>query len=502
MLHSRRDLLGMLAAGAAARESASGATPERPNILFIYTDDHSYRTLSCYEGHYPWVKTPNFDKLASQGVRFTAAYVGAWCMPSRATLLTGKHQFAVESMRIEGPYPGSTYDPAQCPFWPKTFRDNGYVTAQIGKWHTGTDTGYGRDWDFQIVWNRPKYTETSQNYYFDQPITYQGGKTEVLKRYSTDQYTDWAVDFIRGNGRDKSKPWYLWLCFGAVHSPYQPAPRHLKELAGIDFETPADIFSPRPGKPDWAQKINQWEKDANGRPVSGKKSLTDWVRQYHQGVFGLDEALKRLMDVLEETGQRKNTLVMFTSDQGLAFGQHGFRGTKIAAYDANIRSPMVISMPGRVPEGKVCHTPVGGIDLVPTMFRFAGIKHPWQFQGQDLSPLLQDVNAKWDRPAMLCATGQTFGSDTNTIPAGEGVFHNGVPWYVLIRERKYKYVRPFIRDLEELYDLEKDPDELDNLAVKPAFKSTLRRMRGVALDELRRNKAGFVEKLPPIREVV
>jgi arylsulfatase A-like enzyme len=94
-------------------------------------------------------------------VRFTAAYNGAWCMPSRATMLTGHHQFGVESMRMEGPYPGCTYDPQQCPFWPKVFRANGYFTAQIGKWHTGTDTGYGRDWDFQLVWNRPKYTETS-----------------------------------------------------------------------------------------------------------------------------------------------------------------------------------------------------------------------------------------------------------------------------------------------------------------------------------------------------
>ncbi len=499
-------MLGMLAAGAAVRpkpalaQRKNAATPDRPNILFIYTDDHSYRTMSAYKDAYPWARTPNMDRLAGQGVRFTAAYVGAWCMPSRATLLTGKHQFAIQSMRMEGEYPGSAYDPAQCPFWPKTFRDNGYFTAQIGKWHTGTDTGYGRDWDYQIVWNRPKHPATSQNYYYHQPITYQGGKTEWLERYSTDQYTDWACDFIRGNGRDTSKPWYLWLCFGAVHSPYQPAQRHLKELAGIDFETPKDIFSPRPGKPDWAQKINHWDKDANGRPVSGGKSLTDWVRQYHQGVYALDEAMKRLMDVLDETDQRRNTLVMFTSDQGLAFGQHGFRGVKIAAYDANIRSPMVISMPGKIPEGRVCDAPVAGIDLVPTIFRFAGVKPPWQFQGRDLTPLLKNPDTKWDHPAMLCATGQKFGSDTNVIPEGDAVLHGGVPWYVLIRERKYKYVRPFVKDLEELYDLDNDPDELDNLAVKPAHKSTLHRMRGVAMSELRRNKAGFVDRLPPVRE--
>ncbi|MBL8229240.1 MAG: sulfatase-like hydrolase/transferase [Bryobacterales bacterium] len=401
---------------------------------------------------------------------------------------------------MEGSYPGSEYDPSKCPFWPKELRAKGYVTAQIGKWHTGTDTGFGRDWDYQLVWNRPKYTETSTHYYYDQPITHHGGKTEILKRYSTDQYTDWACDFIRGNGRDKNKPWYLWLCYGAVHGPYTPAQRHLQELAGIDLDTPKDIFPPRPGKPDWAQKISQWQKDANGRPVAGNRKFIDWVRQYHQGVFALDEAVKRLMEVLEETGQRKNTLVLFTSDQGLAFGQHGFRGTKIAAYDANVRSPLIFSMPGRIPENQVCKTPVSGVDLVPTMLRFAGVQPPWPMHGRDLTPLLRNPSARWDHPAMLVATGQKFGSDTNNIPQGEGAFHGGVPWYVMIRDRRYKYVRPLIEDLEELYDLDTDPEELDNLAIQPAHKQRLRQMRAQAISELRRTNCGFVDRMPRVRE--
>jgi arylsulfatase A-like enzyme len=500
MSMTRRRLLGSVAAGLAAKAKAAPATPDRPNILFIYTDDHSHRTLSCYQEAYPWVRTPNIDRLAARGVRFTAAYNGAWCMPSRATLLTGHYQHGVESMRMEGTYPGSEYDPQKCPFWPKELRRHGYVTAQIGKWHTGTDTGFGRDWDYQLVWNRPKYPDTSTHYYYDQPITYQGGKTEILKRYSTDQYTDWACDFIRGNGRDRNKPWYLWLCYGAVHGPYTPAERHLKELQGIDLDTPKDIFPPRPGKPDWAQKVNQWQKDANGRPVAGNRSFIDWVRQYHQGVYALDEAVKRLMDVLEETGQLKNTLVLFTSDQGLAFGQHGFRGTKVAAYDANIRSPLIFSMPGRIPEGRVCKTPVSGPDLVSTMLRFTGMKEPWQMHGRDLTPLLKDPEARWDHPAMMVATGRKYGSDTNVIPEGADAFHGEVPWYVMIRDRRYKYVRPLVRDFEELYDLDSDPEELDNLAMKPAHKSRLARMRAQAIVELRRTRCGFVDRMPAVKE--
>jgi arylsulfatase A-like enzyme len=497
---TRRNLLGTLGAGLAAPAMAAPVTPDQPNILFIYTDDHSHRTLSCYPEAYPWVRTPNIDRLAARGVRFTASYNGAWCMPSRATLLTGHYQHGVESMRMEGNYPGSTYDPQKCPFWPKELRRHGYVTAQIGKWHTGTDTGFGRDWDYQIVWNRPKYTDTSANYYYNQPITYHGGKTEVLKRYSTDQYTDWACDFIRGDGRDKNKPWYLWLCYGAVHGPYTPAERHLKELAGMDLDTPKDIFPPRPGKPDWAQKINQWQKDANGRPVAGGRSFIDWVRQYHQGVYALDEGVKRLMELLEETGQLKNTLVMFTSDQGLAFGQHGFRGTKVAAYDANIRSPLIFSMPGRIPENRVCRSPVSGADLVSTMLRFTGMKEPWQMHGRDLTPLLRNPDANWNHPALMVATGQKYGSDTNVIPQGQGAFHGDVPWYVMIRDRRYKYVRPLINDFEELYDLDNDPEELDNLAMKPAHKSRLAQMRTQAISELKRTRCGFADRMPAVRE--
>ena len=493
-------LLCLILGGVAARAAQAASGAERPNILFIYTDDHSYRTVSCYPEAYPWARTPTIDGLAREGMRFESAYIGTWCMPSRATLLTGHHQFGVESMRMEGPYPGSAYDPAQCPFWPRVFREHGYVTAQIGKWHTGVDTGYGRDWDFQIVWNRPKYTKTNQNYYYDQPITYQGGETKILKRYSTDQYTDWAVDFISGGDRDTTKPWYLWLCYGAVHSPYTPADRHLEDYPGIDVGTPADIFPPRPGKPDWAQTINFWEKGPDATPMWRDRTLTSWVRQYHQGVLAIDEGVKRLLATLDATGQRDNTLIVFTSDQGFAWGQHGFRH-KVAAYDSNIRSPFIVSMPGRIPKGTVCPTPIGGVDLVPTFFRFAGIDVPWEMHGHDLSPLLENPKAEWPHPMLLTATGRRYGSDTNVIPTGDAVIHSAVPWYVMLREGHYKYVRPLsANDLEELYDLRQDPDELNNLAVKPEHRNRLRRLRSAAITELQRTGSGFVDRMPPVRE--
>jgi arylsulfatase A-like enzyme len=479
--------------------SARGSSSP-PNILFIYTDDHSYRTVGCYPEAYPWVRTPNIDRLAREGMRFESAYIGTWCMPSRATLLTGHHQFAIESMRMEGPYPGSVYDSEQCPFWPRVFRQHGYFTAHIGKWHTGVDTGYGRDWDYQLVWNRPKYTDTSQNYYYDQPITYHGGETRILQRYSTDQYTDWAVDFIRGEDRDAGKPWYLWLCYGAVHGPYTPAERHKQQYAGVEVPTPADIFPPRPGKPDWQQEIDFWRRADDGTPMWRNRTLTSWTRQYHQGVLAIDEGIRKLLAALQETGQRQNTLIVFTSDQGFAWGQHGFRH-KVAAYDSNIRSPLIFSMPGRIASGTVCAVPVGGVDLVPTFFRFAGIEVPWEMHGQDLTPLLRDPQSNWPHPVLMTATGRRYGSDTDVIPTGNEVFHSAVPWYVMIRKGRYKYVRPLNgNDLEELYDLHSDPEELDNLAVKPEFQETLMQLRAEAIAQLHRHGAGFVDRMPPVRE--
>ncbi|MEA2069538.1 MAG: sulfatase-like hydrolase/transferase, partial [Verrucomicrobiota bacterium] len=197
-----------------------------PNILFIYTDDQTYKTVSCYPEAPDWVHTPNIDRLAARGIRFERCYPGAWCMPSRASALTGRFQHAVESMTLEGSYPSSTYDPAQCPFLPAELRRHGYHTAQIGKWHTGADAGYGRDWDFQMVWNRPLHPENSGHYFTDQIIAV-NGKERRVGGYATDNYTDWAVDYIRGEHRDSDKPWYLWLCYTAPHGPTTPAGRHL-----------------------------------------------------------------------------------------------------------------------------------------------------------------------------------------------------------------------------------------------------------------------------------
>jgi arylsulfatase A-like enzyme len=477
---------------------AASETPARPNILFIYADDHSPKTLSCYERAYPMAKTPHIDALAASGVRFQGAYLGSWCMPSRASLLTGHHPHAIESMRMEGPYPGSEYDPQQCRFWPAVFRQNGYQTAQIGKWHTGTDTGQGRDWDFQIVWNRPKNPENASRYYGPQ-VTEFNGEERIVEGYSTDNYTEWAIDYIRGKDRDADKPWYLWLCYGAIHGPTTPAPRHKGQYKDQTAEPPASIFGPRPGKPSYLDKTQAWSKGPDGDPVMtrGGKTYNQWLQQVNECMLAVDEGVGKLIEALRESGQLENTLIVYTSDQGFGNGEHGLR-QKVAPYDAAYCSPLIVSQPGTLPAGKFCRHTVNAPDVVVTFFAQAGIELPWKMHGRDFTPLLRDPeNAKWERPTLFEHTGRDYGSNVTKAVAGrKDAVHTDVPYYAALRQGRYKYVRYLAaNEPEELYDLEADPEELTNQAADPRRRSIVEQFRRLLLEELRHANAGFIDAM-------
>lgn len=498
---------------AAAAPADSRPADRRPNILLIYTDDQSHRTVSCYPEAYPWVRTPNIDRIARRGVRFSHAYIGTWCMPSRATQLTGHLQFGIETMRGSVTLSDKTgsYDPARCPFWPQAFRRGGYFTAQIGKWHTGADTGFGRDWDYQAVWNRPGHPDNVMHYYKDQLIEFNGQPARLVPGYSTDNYTRWAVDFIRGENRDRTKPWFLWLCYSSPHVPSVPADRDLDKYPDVRAPIPPDIYPPRPGKPEYAATRDEWEPGPDGRPqvkakkrtVDGKKSIDAWTRQYSQAVTAIDDGVGQVMKSLEESGQLENTLVVFTSDQGFAWGEHGFR-LKVAPYDATIRGPLIVSMPGTLPEGAVCPTAVGGHDLIPTFFAFAGLPLPWAMHGHDISPLLKNPAASWSHPLLLAQSGVIFGSETDTIPdpADPRFLYMGVPWWLSLVEGHTKYIRTLVAgEVEELYDLDADPQELHNLARDPNQRERVLRMRADLLAELKRTGAGMGGHLPPVAEL-
>lgn len=492
---------------------------DKPNILFFYTDDHSYRAVSAYPEAYDWVDTPNMDALAKTGIRFHHATIGTWCMPSRAALLTGKHSFGVETMRMTGKYPSSEYDPEICRFWPSVFRKNGYETVQIGKWHTGTDSGFGRDWDHQVVWNRPRYPENAGKYYYNQLIERDGGPPVKEPGYSTDNYTKWTIDYLKSRkDKEEKPPFYLWLCYGGVHGPFTPADRHRDAYPDAVVPDPADIYPPRDGKPTYSRTVEQWVKGDASEPVlargkskggiktNGKKTLTDWVRQVNQAVISLDEGIGKVMETLKEIGEYDNTLIIFTSDQGFAWGQHGFQ-VKKAPYDANIRSPMMISMPSRYPQGQVCPHPVGGVDLIPTIFSVAGIELPWDMHGHDLTPLLESPQrTDWKNPVLTVETGWQYGADTDVVPIATDeashmkLYARGVvPWWVSLVDGEWKYIRTLVPgEPEELYHLGNDPDELENLARNVEHRDRVKVMRAATIAELRRTGAKMVDTLPEV----
>ncbi len=484
--------------------------PKQPNILFIYADDQSYKTVGCYPEAWPWVRTPNIDALAQSGVRFHGAYLGGWCKPSRASLLTGRHPHGIQSMRMEGQYPGSTYDPKQCPFWPARFRAGGYHTAQIGKWHTGTDAGFGRDWDYQIVWNRPKHPANATAYYEKQLLAF-NGEEKWQDGYPADNYTKWAVDYVKGANRDKAKPWFLWLCYGSIHGPSIPAPRHKGMYRDAKVPLPADLLGPWPGKPDYLKNTLAWRKTADGRIVAGRTDakigdeagskateFTDWVRQVNECMPAVDEGVGALLAALKETGQLQNTLVIYTADQGFAMGEHGMR-MKVGPYDANYRSPLIASMPGTVAAGKTCRQTPNAPDLVATFFALSGVQPPGDLHGRDITPWLKDPATAKSYPCMYEHTGQHYGDDVPKMlkENPKEAIHSRVPWYTAVVHEGWKYIRYLQPGMpEEMYDLGADPEELTNLAGESKHADKLRQLRVALVAELKR--AGAPAAMVPL----
>ena len=473
----------------------------RPNILFIYTDDQSHRTLSCYaeEGARPWVRTPNIDRLAAEGVRFSAAYGASWCVPSRASVLTGLLSHSIPGVDLAGDAEekskrswatlGNAYDPDITPMWPEKLRESGYDTAMIGKWHLGQNAGHGRLWNHSVVWDQ---NLPEGDWYNDQELSIDGAPPEVVPGYSTDVYTDFAVDYV---SRERDKPWLLWLCYNAPHLPNTVHPDHRDEYRDGEVPVPEDIFGPRPDKPAYLRDRTMFRKTTDGSPRYGKRSLPDMVRGYNELVSSIDDGVGRLLETLEESGQLDNTLVVFTSDQGFAWGEQGF-AWKVGPYDACLRMPLIFRYPEKVAEGKVCHQPASLLDVIPTVLGFAELPLPWKMHGHDLRPHLSNPDRGEDRPVMMENFLSDFGDSTTPAVTGDRTAQ-GVPWWLMLRKGKLKYIRTLVPDeIEELYDLESDPGELHNLAVDPAHFDTVKEYRALLMAELERTDAKFIDTIP------
>jgi len=495
-----KPILALLIVAACSQVPAAAA---RPNILFIYTDDQSQRTLGCYrdEGAWPWVRTPNIDRLASEGVRFTTAYGASWCTPSRACVLTGLLPHGIQGMRLherrvkgrEWSVLGEGYDPEVARFWPEELRKAGYETAMIGKWHIGRNAGHGRLWDHSVVSDQ---NTAKGDWYNDPELGIDGAAPGVVRGYATDLYTRFATGFVK---RSHDKPWMLWLCYNAPHLPLNPHPRHRDQYTDAEVPVPADVFGPRPDKPAYMREFTMFRRAPDGSPLHGRKvPLPEAVRAYNRLASAVDDGVGELLRALEESGQLDRTLIVFTSDQGYAWGEHGF-AWKVGPYDACLRMPLIFRLPGRVACGAVCRQPASIVDLAPTLLGFAGVPLPWEMHGRDLRPLLSSPRASPDEPVLMEHFYSKFGAETDSGVTGDDIA-GGVPYWLFLRQGRYKYIRTLVPDeIEELYDLETDPRELTNLALDARHRATLEDFRSRLLAELDRTGAGCVNSLPPPR---
>lgn len=493
---------GTLMAGAVAIIAGGSLTScqkkeqKQYNIVYIMTDDHSFQTMSCYDVRY--TETPNLDRIAGEGVRFTNSFVAnSLSGPSRACMITGKHSCA-----------NGFYDNTNCVFdasqqtFPKLLQGAGYQTAVIGKWHLESlPTGFDH---WEIV--------PGQGDYYNPQFITQQNDTIQKHGYITDIITDDAIDWL-DNGRDKDKPFCLLVHHKAIHRNWMADTTHLSLFEDRTFPLPETFWDDWAGRPAAAAQEMSIFKDMDlaydlkavteetgktglGQAYSGMlerldpeqraawdrfyatviadfkardpkgRELAEWkfqryMRDYLKVVKSLDDNVGRLLDHLEEEGLLENTLVVYTSDQGFYMGEHGWFDKRFM-YEESMRTPLIMRLPDSFVrehglEPRDIPELVQNIDYAPTFLELAGAGIPDDIQGESLVPLLKGEHPDTWRRALYYHFYE--------YPAEHSVKrHYG------IRTDRYKLIH-FYYDIDEweLYDLQNDPNELHNLYGQPGY---------------------------------
>lgn len=481
---------------------------QRPNIVYIMTDDHTAQMMSCY-GNSP-VPTPNLDRIANEGVLFSESFVAnSLSGPSRACMLTGKHSHKNGFTNNEhGIFDGSQQT------MPKLLQKAGYQTALIGKWHlVSQPTGFHH---YEIL--------IGQGEYYNPTFLHQDGKSSVEEGYCTDVITDKSIKWLEQ--RDKEKPFILFVHHKACHRNWLPPMKYLREYEDVTFPLPDNFWDDYEGRqaakeqqmniasnhdmdliydnkvylPGDSSRLSSaylayanrldaelrqtyWQfydslsRDFYKSKPTGK-ALTEYkyqrfMRDYAKVTRSLDDNVGRLMDYLRTEGLLDNTLVVYTSDQGFYMGEHGWFDKRFM-YEESMRTPLVMRLPdGYKRRGQVGEM-VQNIDYAPTFLQMAGVPIPEDMQGQSLVPLLQEEKGprKW-RDALYYHFYE--------YPAEHMVKrHYGV------RTERYKLIH-FYNDIDtwELYDLQEDPSEMHNLYGHPDYKKIQKKLHK-KLNELRK----------------
>ena len=460
--------------------SLSAFGVERPNVLFIISDDLTATALSCYGNTV--CKTPNIDRLASQGTRFTKAYCqGTYCGPSRASFMSGYYPHAIKMLGYGSPRPAI----GERATWAQHFKNNGYHTARVSKiFHMGVPGGIEKGTDgaddpaswterFNSAgpeWKAPGDGETLENNADGRKPGPVGGNTFVVVEadgndlvHSDGKTAAKAVELIKQN---RDKPFFLGVGFVRPHVPFV-APR--KDYT--DFLPYSRMQLPPKLKDDWADipkaGINYKTSKNMKMDVRRQKKA---VGGYYASVAFMDRMVGQVLNGLEEAGLEDNTIVIFTSDHGYHLGEHDF-WAKVSLHDESAAVPLIIRMPGKKPA--VCHSLVELLDLYPTLSNLCGLEVPKHLQGKDISKMMTDP-AKEVRSAAFSVNGKGF----------------------LLREQDWAYIAYGKNGQgdEELFDMKQDPKQFTNLAKDPKHAQIIARFQkqmATKLREVRTNDLGL-----------
>jgi len=448
--------------------AAAHAQSPRPNILFIFSDDHAEQAISAYGSRVN--TTPNLDRLAREGVRFANSFVtNSICTPSRATLLTGQYSHK-NGVPVFNPFDGTRDHVA------KRLQAGGYHTGVIGKWHLGSDpTGFDR-W---IVL-------PGQGAYWNPEFLVPGGRL-TIRGHVTEIIGELGIEFLRTRPRDK--PFFLMLHHKAPHRGWEPDERNKELFASRTFPEPAtlwDDYRTRPAAlPENRQTIardltrgdlkmappedlrgpdrRRWldavpeEVTVDGRTLAGDE-LTRWkyqryMQDYLACVQGVDDSIGKVLDYLDEAGLADSTIVFYTSDNGWYLGELGLYDKRFM-YEPGLRVPLLVRGPG-VEAGHVPRELVANIDLAPTFLDLAGLEIPPSMQGRSLAPLLRGESPSDWRQSVYYRYYHDPG-------------HHNTRAHFGVRTATHKLIYYWTKDAYEMYDLERDPAELHNLLFDPA----------------------------------
>ena len=430
---------------------------KKKNVIYILTDDQRYDEVGFLN---PRIDTPNMDKLAAGGVYFKNAFVTtALCSPSRATILTGQYMHNHGVVDNNNPAKESSI------YFPSYLQEVGYETSFFGKWHMG---GHGDS-------PQPGFDHwlsfAGQGHYY--PVKDKKGRVNKIningkrvdqKGYITDELTDYAVDWLEQ--RDSDKPFFMYLSHKAVHSNFDPAPRHKDQYSDVKIEVPAsqaDTEENYAGKPMWVKnQRNSWH--GVDFPYHSEMNVQEYKRQYHRALSAVDDSLGRVLKWLKDNNLENDTVVMLMGDNGFMFGEHGLID-KRNAYEESMRVPLLAYAPGYFKPGTVVNEMVANLDIAPTILAIAGAKKPEQFEGESWLSLAKNKPVESWRKNFLYEYYWEFN-------------YPSTPTTFALRTDNYKLIQYHgVWDTEELYDLKNDPKEMHNLIDVPEHQALIAQMR-------------------------